>query len=72
MKITDIPPELSTELENKFFQQERILTITNDRTNDQISEDSASMESPRMLLFRRPNAQFGYLIHLPLNQEELT
>ncbi|NEO14572.1 MULTISPECIES: NAD(P)/FAD-dependent oxidoreductase [unclassified Moorena] len=68
MKITDIPPELSTELENKFFQQERIITIT----NDQISEDSASMESPRMLLFRRPNAQFGYLLHLPLNQEELT
>ncbi|NEO74029.1 MAG: FAD-dependent monooxygenase [Moorea sp. SIO3H5] len=72
MKITDIPPELSTELENKFFQQERILTITNDRTNDQISEDSASMESPRMLLFSRPNAEFGYFLHLPLNQEELT
>ncbi|NEQ09618.1 MAG: FAD-dependent monooxygenase [Moorea sp. SIO4E2] len=72
MEITDIPPELSTELENKFFQQERIISITNDRTNDQISEDSPSMESPRMLLFRRSNAQFGYLIHLPLNQEELT
>ncbi|WP_424097252.1 FAD-dependent oxidoreductase [Moorena producens] len=68
MEITDIPPELSTELENKFFEQERIITIS----NDHISEDSASMESPRMILFRRSNAQLGYLIHLPLNQEELT
>ncbi|NEO64708.1 MAG: FAD-dependent monooxygenase [Moorea sp. SIO4G2] len=68
MESTDIPPELSTELENKFFEQERVITITNDK----ISEDSASMESPRMILFRRSNAQFGYLIHLPLNQEELT
>jgi 2-polyprenyl-6-methoxyphenol hydroxylase-like FAD-dependent oxidoreductase len=66
-EIVDIPNDLRTELEEKFFQDSPILTIT----NDEISGDSASMEDPRIILFQRPSGQVGYLIHLALSLDLL-
>jgi 2-polyprenyl-6-methoxyphenol hydroxylase-like FAD-dependent oxidoreductase len=65
--IDDFPKNLCAELEEKFFQDLRIITIS----NDEISGDSADMESPRIMLFRRPSGHIGYLIHLPLPLESL-
>lgn len=66
-EIVDIPSELSAELEEKFFQDSPIVTIT----NDEISEDSTSMEDPRIILFQRPSGQAGYLIHLAISLDSL-
>ena len=61
-EIIDIPNNLLTELDEKFFQDSPIVTIA----NDEVSEDSVYLEDPRMMLFCRPGGQLGYLIHLPL------
>ncbi|MBR8832967.1 MAG: FAD-dependent monooxygenase [Stigonema ocellatum SAG 48.90 = DSM 106950] len=61
-EMAHIPNELLTELEDKFLQDSSILTIT----NDEISLDSACMEEPRMILFRRASGQLGYILHLAL------
>lgn len=66
-EIIDIPKNLCAELEETYFQDSRILTII----NDEMSGDTADMESPRIMLFRRPSGQVGYLIHLPLPLESL-
>ncbi len=61
-EIAEIPNELRTELEEKFLQDSPIVTIT----NDQISRDPACTPDPRMMLFRRPTGQVGYIVHLAL------
>ncbi|MEI2580910.1 FAD-dependent oxidoreductase [Scytonema sp. PRP1] len=61
-EIAEIPNELRTELEEKFLQDSPIVTIT----NDQISRDPACTPNPRMMLFRRPTGQVGYIVHLAL------
>ncbi|HEY9611842.1 NAD(P)/FAD-dependent oxidoreductase [Allocoleopsis sp.] len=66
-EIIDIPNNLLTELDEKFFQDSPIVTIA----NDEASEDSAYPEDPRMILFCRPSGQVGYLIHLPLRLDSL-
>ncbi|MDF5725380.1 MAG: NAD(P)/FAD-dependent oxidoreductase [Rhizonema sp. PD37] len=62
MEITEIPNELETELEEKFFQGSRILTISNDEISN-----STYKSNQRMMLFLRNN--LGYILHLalPLN-----
>ncbi|AFZ21614.1 FAD-dependent oxidoreductase [Allocoleopsis franciscana] len=66
-EIIDIPKNLCGELEETYFQESPVLTIS----NDEISGDSADIESPRIILFHRPSGQVGYLIHLPLPVESL-
>lgn len=58
--ITEIPNELRTELEEKFFEGSPILTIC----SDEISTASTDVDEPRMLLFRRPTGEVGYAIHI--------
>lgn len=66
-EISEIPNALLTELEEKFFQDSPIVTIC----NHEITGDSACMEDPRMMLFRRPSGQLGYIIHTALPMESL-
>ncbi|XWK87762.1 MAG: NAD(P)/FAD-dependent oxidoreductase [Phormidium sp.] len=66
-EITDTPKDILSEIEEKFFQGARIVTIS----PDSISGDSANIENPRMILFHRPSGQLGYLIHLPLPIDSL-
>lgn len=58
----EIPNALGTELKEKFFQDSPVVTIS----NGEISQDSTCIEDPRMILFRRPSGQIGYIIHLAL------
>jgi len=66
-EITEIPNELWTKLENNFFQESPILTIT----NNEISIDSACTQDTRMILFCRPSRKVGYMIHLALPLDSL-
>ncbi len=66
-EITEIPNELWMKLEDNFFQESPILTIT----NNEISIDSACVKDTRMILFRRPSGQVGYMIHLALPLDSL-
>ncbi|AVH74290.1 FAD-dependent oxidoreductase [Nostoc sp. 'Lobaria pulmonaria (5183) cyanobiont'] len=62
MEIAEIPSELSTELQDKFFQDSSIVTLS----NDQIFSDQPWIEKPRLMLFRKRNGQVGYIITLAL------
>lgn len=66
-EIVDIPNALRTELNETFFEDSPILTIT----NDAVSGDSSYALNPRMILFRRSTGQLGYVIHLPLSLDSL-
>ncbi|MEH2319799.1 FAD-dependent oxidoreductase [Nostoc sp.] len=67
IEITEIAKELLTKLEEAFFQDSRIVTIT----NDEISGDSVYINNVRMILFHRPTGELGYIIHLPLPLDSL-
>ena len=62
-EITEIPNELLTELEEKFFQNSPFVTIS----DDEISNSTCKSDQ-RMILFRRQSV-IGYVLHLalPLN-----
>jgi 2-polyprenyl-6-methoxyphenol hydroxylase-like FAD-dependent oxidoreductase len=65
-QIVEIPNEIQTELEEKFFEDSPVVTIS----DHQISDNSTCQENPRMMLFRR-NGQVGYIIHAALPLESL-
>ncbi|GAA6623488.1 FAD-dependent oxidoreductase [Scytonema sp. NUACC26] len=66
-QIIDIPDNLKSALEESIFQGSPLVTIR----NDEISGEDFHMEVPRMILSHRPNAPFGYVIHLALPLETL-
>ncbi|MBN3952162.1 MAG: FAD-dependent monooxygenase [Nostoc sp. NMS7] len=61
-EIGDITTELWTKLEEYFFQDSPIVTIT----NDEISGNSVCINNIRMILFRRSIGELRYVIHLAL------
>jgi 2-polyprenyl-6-methoxyphenol hydroxylase-like FAD-dependent oxidoreductase len=66
--IFDVQQELATELEEKFLQGSPITTIC----HDEISKTAVGeMQDTRILLFRRANGKFGYVIHLPIALESI-
>ncbi|SRR5579883_963806 len=58
--LPDIPNELRSHLEEKFFAGSPIVTVT----NYELSSASAFSECPRMLLINRQS--IGYLVHVPV------
>ncbi|AVZ29936.1 FAD-dependent oxidoreductase [Nodularia spumigena] len=64
-EITEIPQELQTQIEEKFFQDSPIVTISN------ASEITDSLNELRMMLFRRPGSHIGYILHLAVSLESL-
>ncbi|WP_414550531.1 FAD-dependent oxidoreductase [Anabaena sp. CCY 0017] len=64
-EITEIPKKLQTQLEEKFFQNSPIVTISN------AAEISDSLDEIRMMLFRRPGMLMGYILHLAVSLESL-
>ncbi|MEA5515680.1 NAD(P)/FAD-dependent oxidoreductase [Nodularia sp. UHCC 0506] len=64
-EITEVPQELQTQLEEKFFQDSPIVTISN------ASEITDSLDELRMMLFRRPGSHIGYILHLAVSLESL-
>jgi 2-polyprenyl-6-methoxyphenol hydroxylase-like FAD-dependent oxidoreductase len=66
-EIAEVPNELLTELEEKFFHNSPIVTIA----NDEIVENPSSKSDPRLILFRTASGQLGYIIHLALPLNDL-
>jgi 2-polyprenyl-6-methoxyphenol hydroxylase-like FAD-dependent oxidoreductase len=64
--ITEIPNQLQTELEEKYFSEASILSIGNQAVNQ-----NTSTENPRLMFFRRGNSQVGYMLHSALPLEVL-
>jgi 2-polyprenyl-6-methoxyphenol hydroxylase-like FAD-dependent oxidoreductase len=67
MEIAEVPKELWTKLEEDFFQDSSVVTIT----NDEITGNSVCVNNVRIMLFRRPTGVLGYLIHLALPLDSL-
>ncbi|MBP5975573.1 FAD-dependent monooxygenase [Brasilonema sp. CT11] len=65
--ISEVSNKLLTELNEKFFENSRIVTIF----NDEISRDSDCMKQVWMMLFQRKGGQLGYIIHLALPLDSL-
>ncbi|MEH2434289.1 MAG: NAD(P)/FAD-dependent oxidoreductase [Nostoc sp.] len=66
-EIAEVPKELCTKLEEDFFQNSPLVTIT----NDEISENSVCINNIRIILFRRSTGELGYIIHLALLLDSL-
>ena len=66
-EIAEIAKELLTKLEEDFFQNSPLVTIT----NDEISGNSVCINNIRIILFRRPTGELGYIIHLALPLDSL-
>lgn len=62
LRLTEVPAQLMTELQDKFFRNSFIVTVVNDRP----SKDSAGEEKPRIILIHRPDGSLGYILHLAL------
>ncbi|MEH2297462.1 FAD-dependent monooxygenase [Nostoc sp.] len=67
MEITEIAKELLTKLEEDFFQDSTIVTIT----NDEISGNSVCINNIRIILFHRETGELGYIINLALALDSL-
>ncbi|MBG1242273.1 FAD-dependent oxidoreductase [Nostoc sp. NZL] len=66
-EIAEVPKELWTKLEEDFFQDSPLVTIT----NDEITENSVCINNIRIILFCRPTGELGYIIHLALPLDSL-
>lgn len=62
MGLTEVPDQLLTELQEKFFRNSSIVTVVNDRP----PKDSGNEAKPRIILIHRPDGSSGYILHLPL------
>ncbi|MBE8999851.1 FAD-dependent monooxygenase [Nostoc sp. LEGE 12447] len=67
MEIAEVPKELLTKLEEDFFQDSPLVTIT----NDEITGNNVCINNIRIILFRRPTGELGYIIHLALPLDSL-
>ena len=66
-EIAEVAKELWTKLEEDFFRDSPIVTIT----NDEISGNSVCINNISIILFRRPTGELGYIIHLALPLDSL-
>ncbi|MDY6901230.1 MAG: NAD(P)/FAD-dependent oxidoreductase [Cyanobacteriota bacterium] len=66
-EITDASDEIQTEIQEKFLHNAPIVTITQD--ND--SRESACEQPSRMTLLSRKPGQFTYLVHIPVDLNQL-
>jgi len=63
LQIEDnLPDELKTEIQEKFLQQDRLVTVTTQKVN--------SIQDLRIVIFGVKNS-WRYFIHLPIEQEKL-
>lgn len=66
-EINNVPDEIQTEIREKFLHDSRIVTITED--ND--LRESACEQPSRMMLLSRKPGQFMYLVHIPVDLNQL-
>ena len=66
-EIADLPDDIQTEIQEKFLQNLPIVTISEDvNLNNYTSE-----QPPRMILLTRKPGKFTYLIHIPVELNQL-
>lgn len=66
-EITNVPDEIQTEIRDNFLHNAPIVTITQD--ND-LRESGCEQPSRMMLLTRKPG-QFTYIVHIPVDLNQL-
>lgn len=67
LEINNVPDSIVQELERKYFQGARIVTLSDER----VDRDSQDVERPRLMLIHRSGNTIGYLLHAPLNLDLL-
>ncbi|MDJ0596935.1 MAG: NAD(P)/FAD-dependent oxidoreductase [Pleurocapsa sp. MO_226.B13] len=67
LEIDNISNEIIQELENKYFQGERVVTLR----NDSLKSNVQNIDSPRLILIRLAENALGYLFHTPLSLDLL-
>ncbi len=65
--VYEIPEALAQELQDRFIQGSRVVTIL----SQQIKENSTESETTKMMLFSPHSGQYGYVIYAPLHLESL-
>lgn len=63
LQIDRVPDEIVQELESKYFQGDRVITVY----HDFIKSDTQDLEQPRIILIRQSKNTLGYLLHAPLS-----
>ncbi len=58
LKIDLVPQEIAQELETKYLQDGRIITLR---------DNSEQLDKPWIILLHRQENTFGYLLHTPIN-----
>ncbi len=67
LEIENVSDEIAKELENKYFQGERIITLRDHASKS----DNSGLGKPWIMLIHKQENTFGYLLHVPLNLELL-
>lgn len=67
LQVENVPDEIIQELESKYFQGDRIITLY----RESIKPDSQYLEQPRIILIRQQENTLGYLLHAPLSLDSL-
>ncbi len=66
---TEVAPNaIREELESKYFQGDRVITLCSDVINSN-NIDGQGLDQLRIILFFKPDKSIGYLIHTPLRLE---
>ncbi len=65
-QIADIPDEIQTEIQEKFLQNLPIVTISED-----VNLSAREEQPPRMMLLTRKPGQYIYIIHIPVDLNQL-
>lgn len=65
--VENVPEKIVTELENNYWQGERVVTVTPEIKQDQNRQNQA----PRIIVSHKENNIFGYLLHFPIPLETI-
>ncbi len=67
LQIDNVSQKIIQELEDKYFQDDKVVTLYNDSR----PSHSDNLERPRLILIRRSDNALGYLLHAPLSLDLL-
>ena len=67
LQVDNVPDEIIQELEAKYFQGERLITLR----HDSVKSENQDLGQPRMILIRQQEKKLSYLLHAPLSLDVL-
>ena len=68
LHIEAVPNAIREVLESKYFQGDRVITLSNDAITS-ANVDLQGLDQLRIILFCKPDQSMGYLLHTPLGLE---